>query len=170
MQAPSSVLEISANGKLYVLVASAHAERLSIFERVPSRGPQDQTVPYEFLVYRGTSGRCDAVRPIQHLGSAEYSRRAHKVESGWSALAEGWPDMNFRWNATSNVTACVFAAGAARGGVAAFCFMTSSSTASLAAPVLACVDAMYDGQDAGDGRIVDGLAGKLAFLQKYVLY
>jgi hypothetical protein len=49
--------------------------------------------------------------------------------------------------------------------------MTSSSTASLAAaPVLACVDAMYDGQDAGDGRIVDGLAGKLAFLQKYVLY
>jgi len=48
--------------------------------------------------------------------------------------------------------------------------MTSSSTASLAAPVLACVDVMYDGQDAGDGRIVDGLAGKLAFLQKYVLY
>ena len=129
------MLEISANGKLYVLVASAHAERLSIFERLPSKGPQDQTVPYEFLVYRGTSGRCDAVRPIQQLGDAESKRRARQLQSGWSALVPAWPHLNFRWkNMPTNMSACVFAAGAARGGVGAVCFNAVHGRTPLAYP------------------------------------
>ncbi len=118
------MLEVSFAGKVYVLVASAHAERLTIFERLPPwSGPLTQAAPYpyEFLVYRGTSGRCDAVRPMQQLGDAESKRRAQQLQSGWSALAEAWPHVNFRWkNMPTNMSACVFAAGAARGGVGAF--------------------------------------------------